>query len=169
MTEKKLQTYHAKRNFADTPEPKGAKKGSGNSFVVQKHAASHLHYDLRLEVDGVLVSWAVPKGISKTYNEKRLAIQTEDHPLEYGKFEGIIPAGNYGAGKVEIWDAGTYDAISHKVSKNPMRGAIKAGIVKVKFHGKKLKGTYALILLKNDSAKKQWLLFRTKDEPKVDE
>lgn len=161
MPTKKLQTYHAKRNFAATPEPKGGSKGSGYSFVVQKHNASHLHYDFRLEVDGVLKSWAVPKGISKTINEKRLAVQTEDHPLEYGKFEGIIPAGNYGAGTVEIWDAGTYDPISHKPSKNPMRAAIKAGTVKVKLHGKKLKGTYALVLMrKTDEKHKNWLLFR---------
>lgn len=166
MIKKLLEKYHSKRDFTDTPEPKGKIKGEGNSFVVQKHAASHLHYDLRLEVDGVLKSWAVPKGISKTYNEKRLAVQTEDHPLEYGKFEGIIPPGNYGAGKVEIWDSGTYDAISHKPSKNPMRGALKAGIVKVKFHGKKLKGTYALVLMKQPTDKKQWLLFRTADEDK---
>jgi bifunctional non-homologous end joining protein LigD len=161
MTEKKLQTYKDKRDFAKTPEPKSGKSGKGNSFVVQKHAASHLHYDFRLELDGVLKSWAVPKGISKTINEKRLAIQTEDHPLDYGKFEGVIPKGNYGAGTVEIWDAGTFDTISHTPSKNPLRDSIKAGRVKIKLHGKKLKGTYALILLnKPDEKKKEWLLFR---------
>lgn len=167
MIEKKLQKYHAKRDFAYTPEPKGGEGGKGNSFVVQKHDASHLHYDFRLEVDGVLKSWAVPKGISITKNEKRLAVQTEDHPLDYGKFAGVIPKGHYGAGTVEIWDAGTYDAISHKPSKNPMRDAIKGGRVKVKLHGKKLKGTYALVLMHPDETpKKNWLLFRVEDEPK---
>ncbi|HSX19924.1 MAG TPA: DNA polymerase ligase N-terminal domain-containing protein [Gammaproteobacteria bacterium] len=161
MTGKKLTTYRAKRDFSGTPEPTGGKKGKGNSFVVQKHNASHLHYDFRLEVDGVLKSWAVPKGISKTMNEKRLAVQTEDHPLDYGKFEGIIPEGHYGAGTVEIWDAGTYETISHTPSKNPIRDSIKAGRVKVKLHGKKLKGTYALVLMhKPDEKNKNWLLFR---------
>lgn len=170
MPEKKLSTYHAKRDFSKTPEPKSGKKGEGNSFVVQKHAASHLHYDFRLEVDGVLKSWAVPKGISKTMNEKRLAVQTEDHPLDYGKFEGVIPEGNYGAGTVEIWDAGTYDAISHSSSANAtansiMRASIKAGKVKVKLHGKKLKGSYALVKMhKPDERQPQWLLFRVADE-----
>lgn len=165
MTEKKLKAYHEKRDFAHTPEPKGGKGGKGNSFVVQKHDASHLHYDFRLEVDGVLKSWAVPKGISKTYNEKRLAVQTEDHPLDYGKFAGVIPEGHYGAGTVEIWDAGTYDTISHTPSKNPIRDSIKAGRVKVKLHGKKLKGTYALVAMHTpDEKQKNWLIFRVKDE-----
>lgn len=164
MTNKALQTYNAKRNFKSTPEPKGKRGDEKNIFVVQKHSASHLHYDFRLEVDGVLKSWAVPKGISKTMHEKHLAVQTEDHPLEYAKFAGVIPEGNYGAGKVEIWDNGTYDAISHKPSKNIMRDSLKAGKIKVKLHGKKLRGTYALILMDNDNEKKQWLMFRVADE-----
>lgn len=169
MATKKLQTYLTKRDFAKTPEPKGGKQGKGNSFVVQKHAASHLHYDFRLEVDGVLKSWAVPKGISKTINEKRLAVQTEDHPLDYGKFAGVIPEGHYGAGTVEIWDSGTYEAISHTESKNPMRDAIKAGRVKVKLNGKKLKGTYALVLMHKPGDKKEWLLFRVSARGSADE
>ncbi len=144
-----LETYKKKRKFAQTPEPKGTIKKSNKSltFVIHKHHASHLHWDLRLEMDGVLKSWAVPKEPPKTKETKRLAIQVEDHPLEYAKFKGIIPEGNYGAGKVEIWDKGKY------ILKN-------TGANKIEFNlkGKKLKGNY--VLIKTSYGKNSWLWFK---------
>ena len=129
-----LKLYAKKRKFSKTPEPKGkiAKKSS-HIFVVHRHEASHLHWDLRLEINGVLKSWAVPKEPPKTKEIKRLAIQVEDHPLAYAKFKGIIPEGNYGAGKVEIWDKGKYELIERTNKK-----------IEFNLKGKKLKGDYIL-------------------------
>lgn len=161
MVLKKLQQYYAKRDFTKTKEPMGDKPGTGNSFVVQKHNASHLHYDLRLEVNGVLKSWAVPKGIPTTYNEKRLAIQTEDHPLEYGKFEGEIPKGEYGGGTVKIWDAGEYELLDKEYKpRQTANSAIKKGAIKFQLKGKRYKGCYALARFKRENNKDQWLLFK---------
>lgn len=149
-----LAEYRKRRRFAKTPEPRGKKNSPGKApiFVIQKHHARSLHYDLRLETRGVLKSWAVPKGPPKKIGEKRLAVLTENHPLEYAKFEGIIPEGNYGAGKVEIWDSGTYENLkSHAVST-----CFKEGVIEFRAEGKRLKGCYALVHFKE----KNWLLIK---------
>jgi DNA ligase D-like protein (predicted 3'-phosphoesterase) len=136
-------------------------------FVIHKHDASRLHYDFRLEVDGVLVSWAVPKGPSTNPKERRLAIQVEDHELDYGDFEGVIPEGEYGAGTVMIWDYGTYKNTHDRDGKIvPMGQSVKDGSIKIWLEGKKLKGGYKLVRMhtgKNDDGK-QWLLIKIKDE-----
>ena len=143
-----LKQYQKKRKFSKTPEPEGKIKSSGKKliFVIHKHQASHLHWDLRLEMDGVLASWAVPKEPPKT-KEKRLAIHVEDHPLEYAKFKGTIPKGNYGAGKVEIWDNGKYNLIERTPKK-----------ILFELEGKKLKGKY--LLIKTGYVKNGWLWFK---------
>lgn len=166
-----LTTYTRKRNFSDTPEPagRGKKASSQLTFVVQRHDASHLHYDFRLELDGVLKSWAIPKGPSLNPRDKRLAVMVEDHPLEYGKFEGVIPAGNYGAGTVDIWDKGTYTP--ETPSGDPaadIRKALKAGTLKFILNGSKLKGSFALVRI-NDGKKKNWLLIKHHDTFAVDD
>lgn len=131
-------------------------------FVVQKHQASHLHYDFRLEIDGVLKSWAIPKGPSTNPQEKRLAVSTEDHCMEYADFEGVIPEGKYGSGVVMVWDIGTYENIKYKDSKLvPMDQCYKHGRIEVFLRGKKLKGAYSLFKF---STKSQWLLIKMKDE-----
>lgn len=157
-----LGTYKKKRVLDKTPEPKARVKKSPNAliFVVQKHHASHLHYDLRLELDGVLKSWAVPKGPPKTPDEKRLAIMVEDHPYDYKDFSGTIPKGHYGAGEVMIWDSGTYsvpDAMSVAEAEKKMRAMLKKGHLSLLFHGKKLKGEYSLIRTALPGTKEQWL------------
>ena len=161
-----LKEYRAKRKFDKTSEPFGEAARDGNQpiFVIQKHEASRLHYDFRLEVEGVLKSWAVPKGPSTDPDEKRLAVQTEDHPLEYADFEGIIPQEEYGGGTVEVWDAGTYRNLKENKPKGKMSmlESLENGIVSVFLEGKKLKGGYTLIRLKNDE--KNWLLFKMKDK-----
>jgi DNA ligase D-like protein (predicted ligase)/DNA ligase D-like protein (predicted 3'-phosphoesterase) len=147
-----LQEYRSKRNFSVTTEPaSGGKKGEGRIFVVQEHHARRLHYDLRLEKDGVLKSWAVPKGIPESSDQKRLAAETEDHPLGYASFEGTIPKGQYGAGTVEIWDKGVYTV---KVWEENM--------VEFIAQGKKLKGRYVLVRLKK-AGDKNWLLLKGKE------
>ena len=128
-------------------------------FVIQKHAARSLHYDFRLEVDGVLVSWAVPKGPSTDPRDRRLAVQVEDHPLSYGRFEGTIAAGAYGAGAVIVWDTGSYDNLRDDVS---MQDALAEGHVRVWLHGHKLRGGYTLRRTGN-GAKPQWLLIKRRD------
>ncbi len=158
-----LTKYIGKRNFKKTPEPKGKvlRPSKKLTFVVQRHDASHLHYDFRLELDGVLKSWAVPKGPSLDPGDKRLAVQVEDHPLSYGKFEGVIPKGNYGAGTVEIWDKGTYtpESDANGNATATLRKGLKSGSLKITFHGKKLKGSFALVRLK-DGKEKNWLLIK---------
>jgi len=160
-----LKEYRAKRNFSVSPEPSGAepkkrKKGAPLFFCVQKHLASHLHYDLRLEHDGVLLSWAVPKGPSINPADKRLAMHVEDHPLEYGTFEGVIPDG-YGAGIVMLWDEGTWEPLVDDVA-----DALKRGDLKLRLNGVKLKGSWALIRTRGygDSGGRSWLLLKHKDE-----
>ena len=151
-----LKEYRAKRNFSKTPEPpKSGKKRTdgGLIYVIQKHDASRLHYDLRLEENGILTSWAVPKAPPLKEGEKRLAIRTEDHPIEYAGFEGVIPEGEYGAGTVEIWDNGTYEPVEMTAEKKI-----------VDIYGGKLDGRYALIKLKPREKEKDvnWLFFKTK-------
>ncbi|MBS0286951.1 MAG: DNA ligase D [Proteobacteria bacterium] len=157
----KLATYHQKRKFQHTPEPKGKVKKSSTDhlFVVQKHDAKHLHYDFRLEINGVLKSWAVPKGPCLDPKVKRLAVQVEDHPIEYGDFEGVIPQGHYGGGTVMIWDKGTWHEIQDD-TKDKKKGAFS-----FELHGEKLKGYWKLIQIKDDP--KNWLLIKGKDEQAI--
>lgn len=162
-----LELYKKKRNFKETPEPEGTPKSfkSKLEFVVQRHKASSLHYDFRLEIDGVLKSWAVPKGPSLNPKDKRLAMMVEDHPYDYKDFAGIIPSG-YGAGIVEVWDNGTYADLENseiKTAEKNLRAGLKAGSLKFTLFGKKLKGEWALVKLKGkqDNA---WLLIKHNDE-----
>jgi len=157
-----LGPYAAKRDFARTPEPRGEKRPAAHAlrFVVQKHRASHLHYDFRLEADGVLKSWAVPKGPSLNPADRRLAMQVEDHPLDYRDFEGVIPAGNYGAGQVIVWDRGTY-RLAEGIDP---AAEIKRGKIKFILHGKKLKGMFTLVRMRpRDGSANAWLLIKDKD------
>ncbi|MEX0719354.1 MAG: DNA ligase D [Balneolaceae bacterium] len=159
-----LEEYSKKRDFNATPEPGGenAKSEKVLRFVVQRHDASRLHYDLRLEMEGVLKSWAVPKGPSMNPSDKRLAIHTEDHPIKYLDFEGTIPKGNYGAGEMRIWDRGTYTPASTKGKKEgDLVEQLEKGNLKINFSGKKLKGEFALVSMKKEN---QWLLIKKKDE-----
>ena len=139
-----LKKYRQMRDFGDTPEPSGGKpKRSGlPMFVIQKHQASHLHYDFRLEMEGVLKSWAIPKGPSYDPGTKRLAMMTEDHPYDYGSFEGVIPEGNYGAGNVIIWDTGTWEFI--EPGDDPVK-ALRSGKIAFRLNGKKMFGEWALV------------------------
>jgi bifunctional non-homologous end joining protein LigD len=158
----KLKEYKEKRKFGQTPEPKpslSSRKKNKPRFCVQKHRARRLHYDLRLELDGVLISFAVPKGPSMDSRIKRLAIHVEDHPLDYIDFEGTIPEGNYGAGTVEIWDKGFYQA-----DEKDMRAGLKKGHLKFLLMGKKLKGEFHLVKLK-DAKEDSWILFKSLEKP----
>jgi len=158
-----LGLYRQKRDFSKTPEPGGAvepKAGEGLHFVVQKHAARRLHYDFRLELDGVLKSWAVARGPSLDPQQKRLAIHVEDHPIDYGDFEGIIPKGQYGGGTVMIWDRGIWHPKG-----DPAKGYAK-GDLTFELDGEKLKGRWHLIRMKAKpgETKEQWLLFKSDDQ-----
>src|SRR2546423_1632924 len=159
-----LEEYRSKRSFRDTPEPppRPAKAHAKPIFVVQEHHASRLHYDFRLEADGVLKSWAVPKQPSMDPTHKRLAVRVEDHPLAYGSFEGTIPEGQYGAGHVTIWDRGTYDdLLAEKPVPQTMAEGIEAGRLEFALHGKKLRGRFALIRMRGRRhGKDNWLLIK---------
>jgi DNA ligase D-like protein (predicted 3'-phosphoesterase) len=161
VADDKLREYQGKRDFKKTPEPKGRtpRRSRKPRFVVQEHAARSHHYDFRLEVDGVLKSWAVPKGPSTNPKEKRLATQTEDHPLDYIDFEGIIPKGEYGGGTVIVWDAGTYRNLTGD-GKVPIEEGLKQGHIRVYLEGQKLQGTWALTRFRDNL----WLLVKTKDD-----
>lgn len=167
-----LKTYRAKRDLRRTPEPGGARTRRKNApliFVVQRHKASHLHYDFRLEMEGVLKSWAVPKGPSMSPSDKRLAMMVEDHPYDYKDFAGIIPAGNYGAGIVEIWDHGTYEPLELPEGRDPeswLLHMLRKGSLKIRLHGRKLKGEFALVRFKR-GGEKSWLLIKHQDRHSV--
>lgn len=152
-----LKTYRSKRRFSETPEPYGKKKKSSKKllFVIQHHIASHDHYDFRIQVKGTMPSWALPKGPSLNPADKRLAVKTEDHPIEYAYFEGIIPPGNYGAGTVMVWDIGTYEPI--KMDKDR---------IELFLNGKKLQGRFALIKASylGGGSEKNWLFIKMNDE-----
>ena len=161
MAVDKLAKYRSMRDFTRTAEPSGgrARKHAGNSFVIQKHAARRLHYDFRLELDGVLLSWSVPKGPSLSPADKRLAVRTEDHPLDYADFEGIIPKGQYGGGTVEVWDRGTWEA------EGDPREMVKKGRLTFTLRGDKLHGRWHLIRTRGgDDKHDNWLLFKSRDE-----
>jgi bifunctional non-homologous end joining protein LigD len=166
-----LEKYKQKRKFNETPERQG-KTGTQTReliFTVQRHHASHLHYDFRLEMDGVLKSWAIPKGPSMNPGDKRLAMMVEDHPYDYALFEGDIPAGNYGAGHVDVWDHGTYNPIDEKgnvISEEEALKHLNSGSIKFRLKGKKLKGDFALAHMKNRG--NAWLLIKHKDKYAID-
>ncbi len=164
-----LETYRKKRDFSATPEPRGRKGASRGRlrYLIQRHAATRLHYDFRIEHDGVLKSWAVTKAPSRDPTIKRLAVEVEDHPLDYGSFEGTIPGGNYGAGTVQMWDTGTWEPQDADLD-----AAFRKGVVKLELHGERLKGGWALIRLRSDrgkpSKRNNWLLVKEKDEYAVE-
>ena len=175
-----LEQYRRKRDFAKTPEPApaavpaGALVARGGRFVVQRHRATRLHYDFRLEIDGVLVSWAVPRGPTLDPGERRMAIHVEDHPIEYLDFEGVIPAKQYGAGDVIVWDWGTWEPEAE--TPDP-RAAVAAGELKFRLHGEKLQGRFTIVRTSGRKTgtrpfeadeQEQWLLIHKRDEAAVD-
>ena len=162
-----LAEYRRKRDFTRTREPAGGRLRAGKqlAFVIQKHAASHLHFDLRLELDGVMKSWAVPKGPSLDPTVKRLAMQVEDHPIEYNKFGGTIPEGEYGGGTVMLWDRGTYTAPGDDPDPEAtLRRGYEKGDFKFELHGKRLQGSWVLVRIRRDEERRQWLLIKHRDE-----
>lgn len=171
-----LETYTKKRDFQQTPEPGPETPAEGQRpfahieppiFVVQKHRASRLHYDFRLEIDGVLVSWAIPRGPSLSTKDKRLAVRTEDHPLMYAEFEGKIPAGNYGAGTVIVWDYGHWEMARPGEAAT---SSLQKGTLEFVLHGQKLRGKWSLVQMKG-RGEKNWLLIKARDseaKPEVD-
>jgi len=169
----KLQRYRNRREFSRSPEPSGEESSEGDwkrrgnpVFVVQQHDATSMHYDFRLEIGGVLVSWAVPRGPSTDPGDKRLAVRTEDHPLDYADFEGTIPQGEYGAGRVIVWDAGPYRNLKRDDGDKevPPERCLDDGHVEVWLEGKKLRGGYALVHGKPGGDENNWLLVKMKDE-----
>jgi bifunctional non-homologous end joining protein LigD len=163
-----IKKYKEKRNFKETSEPKGKSKKVKDAliFVVQKHDATNLHYDFRLELDGVLKSWAVPKGPSLNPKDKRLAMMVEDHPFDYKDFEGVIPKGNYGAGEVIVWDNGTYHSIETEDRKESiplLKKGLEKGDLKFTLHGEKLNGQFALVNMKKPK-QNAWLLIKKNDD-----
>jgi len=166
-----LDRYRSKRDFSRTGEPSGEQAGSGDGggrarFVIQKHDASRLHYDFRLEVEGVLKSWAIPKGPTVDSNDRRLAVQTEDHPLDYIDFEGVIPEGEYGGGTVLVWDNGTYENLRAQKDDDArdMAGSIEDGFVEVRLDGEKIRGGYVLKRTNGEGEKSRWLMIKMKDD-----
>jgi bifunctional non-homologous end joining protein LigD len=158
-----LEEYAAKRRFEKTPEPPpspGNSQGPSHYFCVQRHDATRLHYDFRLEIDGVLKSWAVPKGPTLDPSVKHFAAHVEDHPIEYGGFEGNIPAGNYGAGSVMLWDRGTFELLGGV----PGEEQIQRGDLKFRLHGEKLNGDFALVHMKGRGKGNEWLILKKRDE-----
>jgi len=163
-----LQPYREKRDFGATPEPSGEESTGAELevpiFVIQKHNASHLHYDFRLEINGVLKSWSVPKGPSLNPKDKRLAVPTEDHPMSYARFEGVIPKGNYGAGEVIVWDTGTYRNTTERNGEPiSVDRAAERGHITFELNGEKLRGGYALTRFRSGD-EEAWLLVKKDDE-----
>jgi bifunctional non-homologous end joining protein LigD len=157
----RLAEYRTKRDPARTPEPRArtGRRGKQPVFVVQRHDAGSLHFDFRLEIGGVLVSWSVPKGPSLDPGDRRLAIRTEDHPLDYVDFEGRIPQGEYGGGTVIVWDTGRFEVLTGE----PAEQALEAGHLKVRLHGEKISGSFSLVR-KRSGGQEQWLLIKKDDE-----
>ena len=163
---KKLSEYTKKRDFRKTGEPSGKAAGDQNRplFVIQKHDASTLHYDFRLSIGGVLKSWAVPKGPSTAAGEKRLAVRTEDHPLDYADFEGVIPEDQYGGGVVMVWDRGTFSPLEDDGDKDAMARQLKDGKLTFCLKGEKLQGGYSLVRMNTEDDNENWLLIKMDDD-----